>query len=299
MSDLHDPTDPLVRYPDVIIVDASRAPETTPAAEPPVRPRLRRRRLWLPPVLFAATCLTTYLMGGLSYSIAIMTILTCHEMGHFLQALRYRVPATLPYFIPMPLPPIGTMGAVIAMHPGMGNRRSLFDIAVTGPLAGLVPALFCCWYGLTLSHVVPQDGSLLSLGEPILFQWLKYAYFGPLAAGEDVKLHAIAYAGWVGILITAINLVPISQLDGGHILYALLRKRSHVVAEALLLAAVVAVIVGHYWGWTVMLILVALIGPKHPPTANDDMPLGVGRTVLGWLALAFLIVGFTPQPFNL
>ncbi len=229
-----------------------------------------------------------------------MTTLLAHELGHFLQAQRYVVPASFPSFNHMPVSLIGTMGAVIVMHPGMGDRRSLFDIAITGPLAGLVPAVLFSVIGLRWSEVIELEKaeSLLMLGEPLLFKLLAYLTFGPLPEGLDIGLHPVAFAGWVGIFITALNLIPIGQLDGGHILYALLLKRAHGVAQALLFAAMVAVVVWGYWGWTLMLLLLMLIGPVHPPTANDHVPLGAGRRVLGWVSLAFVAVGFTPVPFS-
>jgi membrane-associated protease RseP (regulator of RpoE activity) len=260
----------------------------------------RPRRL-LPIVLFVATFLSTYLIGGLAFSLALMSTLLAHELGHYLQARRYGVPASLPYFIPMPISPIGTMGAVILMEPGMGNRRTLFDIAITGPLAGLVPALLFCVLGLQWSEVVViADNQMgLMLGEPLLFKLLVYLTFGSLAEGQDVILHPVAFAGWVGIFITALNLFPIGQLDGGHVLYALLRQRAHTVAKGLLLAAAVAVVLWGYWGWTLMLLLLLWIGPVHPKTANDYVSLGTGRTVLGWASLLFVPLGFTPMPFYL
>jgi membrane-associated protease RseP (regulator of RpoE activity) len=262
--------------------------------------RSRPRRLF-PIILFVATCLSTYLTGGLAFSLALMSTLLAHELGHYLQARRYGVPASLPYFIPMPMSPIGTMGAVIVMEPGMGNRRTLFDIAITGPLAGLVPALLFCVLGLQWSEVVViADNQMgLMLGEPLLFKLLVYLTFGPFAEGQDVILHPVAFAGWVGIFITALNLFPIGQLDGGHVLYALLRRRAHAVAKGLLLAAAAAVVLGGYWGWTLMLLLLLWIGPVHPKTANDYVFLGTGRTVLGWASLFFVPLGFTPMPFYL
>jgi membrane-associated protease RseP (regulator of RpoE activity) len=139
----------------------------------------------------------------------------------------------------------------------------------------------------------------LMLGEPLLFKLLVYLTFGSLAEGQDVILHPVAFAGWVGILITALNLFPIGQLDGGHVLYALLRQRAHTVAKGLLLAAAVAVVLFGYWGWTLMLLLLLWIGPMHPKTANDHVSLGTGRTVLGWASLFFVPLGFTPMPFYL
>lgn len=257
------------------------------------------RSIGLPVVLFVLTCYTTYSTpGGLPFALALMTTLLAHEFGHFLQAVRYGVPASLPLFIPMPYSPIGTMGAVIVMQPGKGDRRAIFDIAITGPLAGLVFALVFSIIGLQLSEVVPRNAAGGGeLGEPLLFKALGYLIFGPLDPSQDVLLHPIAFAGWVGIFITALNLIPIGQLDGGHILYALLRKKAHIVAQLLLLGAIAAVFIGKYWGWSLMLVLLMLIGPIHPPTANDNVPLGTTRTVLGWISLLFVIIGFTPTPF--
>ena len=258
-----------------------------------------RRRIILPVVLFAVTCLSTYLVGGLPFSLALMFTLTAHELGHFLQARRYGVPASLPYFIPMPLTPIGTMGAVIVMQPGRGDRRTLFDIAITGPVAGLVPALVFCFLGLAWSQVVVLDDipGTLALGEPLLFRFMSYLTFGPLTEGQDVMLHPVAFAGWVGLFITALNLIPIGQLDGGHVVYTLLGRRAHAVAKGLLFGAMAAVVVWGYWGWTLMIFLLMLMGPVHPPTANDFVALGSVRTVLGWCSLFLVPLGFTPVPF--
>jgi membrane-associated protease RseP (regulator of RpoE activity) len=262
--------------------------------------RSSRRRTLMPFVLFAATCVTTWLAGGPAFCVALMTTLLAHELGHFFQAHRYRVPASFPYFIPMPGSPIGTMGAVIVMQPGIGDRRSLFDIAITGPLAGLVPAFLFSAVGLQWSQVVEttEHGFGLKLGEPLFFKLLGYLTFGPLAEGQDIALHPLAFAGWVGIFITALNLIPIGQLDGGHIMYALLLRRAHVAALAILGAAMLAVVIWGYWGWTLMIFLLILMGPAHPPTANDQVALGSGRRVLGWASLLFVPLGFTPVPFS-
>jgi membrane-associated protease RseP (regulator of RpoE activity) len=263
----------------------------------------------LPVILFLVTCYTTYRAGymvsgspalALWYALPLLGILLCHEFGHYLQALRYHVPASLPLFIPMPIGPIGTMGAVIAMRGHMGSRKALFDIGISGPLAGLGPALVCCVVGLAWSHVgeIPKGPTGgMQLGEPLLFQWLAHWYFGPLPETQTVFLHPLAFAGWVGVFLTAINLFPISQLDGGHVMYALLREKAHFVAWGILTAAFLFVALTGRYEWSLMLFLLVLIGPSHPPTANDNMPLGTFRTILGWLTLSFVIVGFTPTPF--
>jgi membrane-associated protease RseP (regulator of RpoE activity) len=271
------------------------------ALSPPRSMRNARPRRLVPLLFFVATCASTFLVSGLPFCLALMSTLLAHELGHYLQARRYGMPASLPYFIPMPFSPIGTMGAVILMAPGMGNRRTLFDVAISGPVAGLVPALLFCALGLQWSEVivVAESQPGLMLGEPLLFKLLVYWTFGALPEGQDVLLHPVAFAGWVGVFITALNLFPIGQLDGGHVLYALLRRRAHAVARGFLLAAVLAVVVGGFWGWTLMLLLLWWIGPVHPPTADDGVALGTGRIVLGWASLLFMPLGFTPVPFSL
>lgn len=296
-----------------------------------------RRRL--PLILFVLTCVTTFLAGshlgvqglgvfeyvvttgtwpvglnlswatlaeplldGLVYSVCIMTILGFHEMGHYLQARRYGVPASLPFFIPMPIGPIGTLGAVIGMRPGVGDRKAIFDIGITGPLAGLVPTLIFCVVGLQqATHGMVSAGSQ-SYGDPLLLRFLAWQQFGTLPEGHDVILNPMLFAGWVGLLITSLNLIPIGQLDGGHILYALLRKKAYWVAYFLLIAAglavAVAAIVYRYPVWILMIFLLFMMGPTHPPTADDNVPLGPWRIVLGWLTLAFVFIGFTPMPFK-
>jgi len=314
--------------PEPPIIIAEVVPEPLWREIPPRRPP--RRRVVLPLVLFVATCLSTLLAGldqvgipndpryeplealaigflnALRYALPVMTILIFHEMGHFLQARRYGVHASYPYFIPMPLSPIGTFGAVIAMDARMGHRRALFDIGITGPLAGLVPTIIFCIIGLQLSVPVPfnpADGTRV-WGTPLLFNVLAHWFGPPVPDGFIIEPDPMAFAGWVGLLITSLNLIPIGQLDGGHILYALLRDRAAQVASLLLLLAVAATAWQSYEQhqispWILMVFLLVLMGPVHPPTADDQEPLGVGRCILGWLTLAFIFVGFTPNPIPL
>ena len=131
----------------------------------------------------------------------------------------------------------------------------------------------------------------------MLFHFIEEWIAKPPGPGEVLVLHPMAFAGWVGLLITALNLIPIGQLDGGHILYGLLRTKAHKVATLLLLAAAAGVLWYQLWGWTLMLVLLMVMGPVHPPTADDEVPLGAWRTLLGWLTLAFIPIGFTPTPF--
>ena len=303
----------------------SYAPILAEAVPEPVAPALRRprrRRVALPLLLFTATWLSTLTAGGLGdflrvagaegivaglaaglfegakFAVPLMTILIFHEMGHFLQARRYGVYASFPFFIPMPLSPLGTLGAVIAMEPRIGDRKALFDIGITGPLAGLVPTLLFCVVGLHWSEFVEAPPGNMIFGSPLLFQWLSGALLEPGRPGAVLLLHPMAFAGWAGLLVTSLNLIPIGQLDGGHILYALLRKKAHPIATGLLLSAVLLVVFNFavYGPWLIVVLLLIAIGPKHPPTRNDYVRLGAARVLLGWLTLAFVVIGLTPQP---
>jgi membrane-associated protease RseP (regulator of RpoE activity) len=224
-------------------------------------------------------------------------------MGHFIQAYRYGVYASLPYFIPMPFSPLGTFGAVIAMEPRIGGRRALFDIGISGPLAGLVPTFIFLIIGLQHSkYAMLPSNVIASSGEPIYgappVLWFLADLILHRPKGTGIELDPMAFAGWVGLLITSLNLIPIGQLDGGHVLYALLRRKAHRVAKFLLFAALLLVI--FYWHeWIVMLALLFFMGPIHPPTADDEEPLGTVRIILGWLTLAFIFIGFTAEPIIL
>jgi Zn-dependent protease len=241
-------------------------------------------------------------IDGLVYSGSVMAILGAHELGHYFQARRNRVPASLPMFIPFPINPFGTMGAVIFQQSGVANRKSMFDIAISGPLAGLVISLPVAYYGILESRVVEITQPGAAFGDPLLLKWMYAAVHGPIPAGSDVTLNPLLFAGWVGVFITALNLIPIGQLDGGHILYCLIGQRAHFVARALFwgAAAIVAYSVifgsGQFVVWSLMLFLIWMFGTRHPPTANDRMALGPVRVVLGWLTLMFVFIGLTPTP---
>lgn len=269
--------------------------------QPPAPPSRRR----LAVLLFVLTCLTTFVAGlrggfwpGVWYAGAVMTILLTHELGHYFMARRYGIRASLPYFLPF-LPPIGTLGALIVMRQQIPDRRALYDIGISGPLAGLVPALFFMVVGIQRATVGPLgEAGGLYFGEPLLLRWIAAAIHGPIPEGSTLWIGPLGMAGWVGIFVTALNLMPIGQLDGGHVLYALLRRRAHSVATLMLYAAIGAVVFFGLWHWTLMLLLLIWVGPKHPPTRNDYVPLGRFRVLLGWLTLAFLIIGFTPVPLS-
>ncbi len=237
---------------------------------------------------------------GCLYSVPLMLILFCHEMGHFLQAVRYGVPASLPYFIPLPLPPLGTMGAVILQGRGVADRRMMFDIAVTGPIAGLVVTLPVLFYGISTSGYIPEAyAGGFDFGQSLMVGWIIEFCHGPAPAGMVFEWNGFATAGWVGVFITALNLLPIGQLDGGHLMYTLVGRTAHWIAWALILIAAGAMIYHGVYSYVLLLILVTLMGPRHPPTANDFVSLGWGRQVVGWATLSFLLIGFTFQPIIL
>jgi len=236
-------------------------------------------------------------LSGLMYAIPLMTILFCHEMGHYLLSVRHRVPASFPYFIPLPLPPLGTMGAVILQGRGVATRRQMFDIAVAGPIAGLVvtiPVLILGIYTANYVSLTHSDG--LEFGEPLLSQWLIHWIHGPGLPGQTLVMNGLRLAGWVGIFITAMNLLPVGQLDGGHILYTLIGRKAHAVAYLVIAGGVAMMFIQQTYTFSLLFILLMLTGLRHPPTANDSEPLGKGRMILGWLTLSFLIIGFTPTP---
>jgi membrane-associated protease RseP (regulator of RpoE activity) len=289
-------------------------------------PRLTHVPRWKPLhlILFVLTCLSTFFVGafggvripsslssisseqwavmlsnGLTYSGAVMAILLSHEMGHYLQARRYHVAASPPYFIPMPFTPLGTMGAVIIQYSGYADRKKLYDIAISGPLAGLVLALPIAWLGIRESVVAPLPEGAMVFGDPLIMQWMYEIVHGPLGPNEDVVLNPLLFAGWVGIFITGLNLIPVGQLDGGHILYSLIGKRAHTVAMLVLGGAMAYMVYTSNYAFSLMILLLLFMGPRHPPTANDDEDLGWFRIVLGWLTLAFIIIGFTPNPISI
>ena len=263
--------------------------------------------MWLPLLSEAGRDFVTQRVGwdafitaGLRYAVPVMLMLSFHEMGHYLQSRRYRVPATPPLFIPMPITPFGTMGAVILQGAGAADRKALFDIAVSGPLAGLIVAIPCCWFGIVHAVVaeVPPGGSV-SFGDPLLLQGMVWIVHGPLPEGHDIFLNPLLFAGWVGIFITALNLIPIGQLDGGHILYTLIGRKAHIVAVSLLWGAIAWMVISGHFGYSLIVVLIFLMGAKHPPTKDDSVPLGVTRTIIGWLTLSFIIIGITPIPVSI
>jgi len=237
------------------------------------------------------------LILGLPYSLTLMSILLAHELGHFFACLHHRVDATPPAFLPAPTL-IGTFGAFIRIRSPIYSKRALFDIGIAGPIAGfvlLVPALYL---GIVLSRVIPGiavRGDLV-FGIPLLQRLLEMIVF-PGVPVTDIYLHPVARAAWVGILATALNLLPIGQLDGGHILYSFLGEKTKILSRVFVLALVPLGLFAYY-GWLFWAALLFFFGMRHP-SILDQTPLSRGRKILGFASLLIFILCFTPVPIKL
>jgi membrane-associated protease RseP (regulator of RpoE activity) len=245
---------------------------------------------------------------GWSFAVPLLGILVTHEFGHYFAARYHGVPASLPYFIPLPLPPFGTMGAVIAMRGRIRSRNALLDIGAAGPLAGMVVAIPVLIIGLLQSEVKPLVGAGMLEGQCLLYSAVKALVVGPIPEGHDVFLTATAFAGWAGLLVTMLNLIPVGQLDGGHIAYALFGKRQNrlaMVLHALLLGvfaynliAFNEVAPGLVWlVWFVLLLLLRRAsGVNHPPTEPGQLSPRRRWVAAGCLVL--FVVLFMPTPLR-
>ncbi len=310
-----------------------------PRYSPPTMPTERApQRGGIPPLntaLFFLTLLTTTMAGayaagaelslwtpfkslvalasGLSFSIPLMLILLCHEMGHYLTARRYRVDVTLPYFIPAPFPSVflvGTFGAFIRMKAIPRSRRVMFDIGAAGPWAGVLVAIPTVIIGLLLSTVGPLDKSAggLELGNSLLFLGLAHLTLHINPNLVNVSLSPVAFAGWLGLFVTTLNLLPVGQLDGGHVVYALFGRRHRTISRLFVLACVLMVIVPvilslvlaihlEFWGgWLFWAVLLVFLGLGHPTTVDADTPLDPKRRFAAWATVVLFIVTFSPVP---
>ncbi|MBM3320725.1 MAG: site-2 protease family protein [Candidatus Eisenbacteria bacterium] len=250
-------------------------------------------------LLFVLTVGSTILAGGFAYSFSLLGILLAHEMGHYLTARRHGIPSTLPYFLPLPSTIFGTMGAVIKMDGRNATRRQLFDVGVAGPLAGVVVAIPITWVGIRLSSVVGEGSfaGALSLGDSILFSALQRLVHGPLPEGQTLLLHPMAFAGWAGLYVTALNLVPVGQLDGGHVLYGLFGPRAARISLVALVAfALLAISTYRYW--LVFVFLILFFGYRHPPMLDEEVGLDSPRRWIGAATLALFLLVFTPIPIR-
>lgn len=249
----------------------------------------------------------TRLVVGIPFAASLLAILGVHELGHYALGRRHGMPVSLPYFIPVPpVPPflLGTLGAVIRLRGAVRNRRALFDMAVAGPLAGLGVAVPLYVLGLRLSTVVrlPSDSegpTYVQFGDAALPKLIEWVTLGALPTGSDILLHPVGVAAWFGFFVTALNLIPAGQLDGGHIVYALFGPRHGTISK---LAVALLVAIGLVFGsvnWLVWAaLIVGVMGFQHGPTMDDITPLDGPRRVLGFLALVLLVLLLPPVPLS-
>lgn len=265
-------------------------------------------RWWVPVGLLLATVVTTFLAGlfhsggepatAFAFGFSLMAILGTHELGHYMAARRWKVDTTPPYFIPFPNPFLGTLGAFIRIRSPLPHLKALLDVAAAGPWAGFVVAVLVSWIGLNLSHFVPADSALvgLRLGESLIFKAMAFLVKGPDPPGQELLLHPVAFAGWIGFFVTALNLLPIGQLDGGHVIYALF-PRHHRVFGLLTLMTLLGL--GFFWqGWWMWMVLVLILGIGHPPPLNPYLPLDGRRRQWAWATVLLFVITFVPVPFS-
>ena len=276
-------------------------------------------RPWVNVVLFIATVFTVLLAGmgqstgnffadllsGWPFAVGLLGILLTHEFGHYFASRYYGIPVTLPYFIPMPFSLLGTFGAVIVNKGAIKNRKALLDVGAAGPLAGLIVAIPVLLIGLALSTVEPFGGQCsaqnpcLMEGNSLLYLGLKYLVFGRIlpADGLDVMIHPVAFAGWAGILVTMLNLLPVGSLDGGHVAYALWGEK----ARYLFLPVLVTLVgLGFLWnGWWIWAAMVLFFGRMRALPLDDATPLDAKRKLIAVIALLVFVLTFTPLPLTI
>jgi membrane-associated protease RseP (regulator of RpoE activity) len=263
----------------------------------------------------------TALPKGYAYALPLLAILLTHEFGHYFAARLHAVRASLPYFIPMPMvSPFGTMGAIISMPDRIRSRNALLDIGAAGPLAGLVVALPVWCVGIATSKVQPLDASYIQEGQSLLYWALKRVIAGPIPDGSDLSMSSVAFAGWTGALVTMLNLVPVGQLDGGHIAYSLFGEKQDRYAKWLHVGLLVplaynlvrfvgpvvvnrtdgigtAISNSSFWlvWFTLILVMRRMSGINHPPV--DRSTLSGGRRVVAFVSLALFVLLFQPTPW--
>jgi membrane-associated protease RseP (regulator of RpoE activity) len=288
-------------------------PDFAPPAPPP-----RPRRLWVHGLLLLLTLATTIVAGaiqqgvdpletpgliykGLPFSLTLLLILGTHEMGHYLISRKHQLDVTLPYFIPAPPFPfiIGTFGAFIRIRSPIRDKRALLDVGCAGPLAGVLISIPVIWIGLKMSTITVGGSSAgLTLGEPLLFKLLSWLALGHLSPDANVILNPVAFAGWIGLLVTALNLMPVGQLDGGHVTYALFPDYHRYISLAVLGILVVCGLL--FWeGWLFWAVLLTFMGWRHPPPYFYWLPLDRRRRILGVITIVVFILTFAPAPFSL
>lgn len=267
-------------------------------------------------ILFILTIFTTLLAGaimeginpiknpfgilhGWPFSLTLMLILGFHEFGHYYFARKHHVNATLPYFIPAPTF-IGTFGAFIKIKSPIYRKDALLQIGAAGPIAGFIVAIPALIIGLSLSQIVEISSADIgiTLGDSILMKFLTVLIFPSLSSTQDIMLHPIAFAGWIGLLVTMLNLLPIGQLDGGHIAYAMLGRKYDRVSKFTLLALIPMGLLSLNWLVWAVLIFVLMRTTKHPPVNDIDVPLSDKNKRIGYICLAIFVLCFIPIPFK-
>ena len=306
-------------------------PDRAQLPPPHAAPVKRRERAWVPPLLVVLTAVTTTVAGqtadggywhGLLYSACILAILGAHELGHYLTCRYYRIDASKPHFLPAPdvlwaflvgpgfflrlvgapwIVITGTFGAFIRIRQPIASKRELFDVGISGPIAGFLVALPILFFGVALSPQAPIEPGSTWFGEPLLMKLAIRLVHGPLPDGQTILTHPMAFAAWFGLIATSLNLFPIGQLDGGHISYAVLGRRSTFVTLASVATLVALTFVSLSWLlWAVLTAtMVIVFGPAHPRTQDEHVPLDPTRMWLAAFAVVMFILSFTPVPIDI
>jgi membrane-associated protease RseP (regulator of RpoE activity) len=266
---------------------------------PAVNPSIKNWTIFS--LLLAGTLVTTYLAGGFLFSISLILILGTHEFGHYWASRKNNVRATLPFFIPAP--PIfiaGTFGAFIQIKELIPNRRVLMEIGSAGPIAGFIVAVPTLIVGLFLSEVTPAETVHgLTFGSSILLTVLSKLILGvtPFTEGVNINLHPVAFAGWIGLFVTALNLLPIGQLDGGHVIYSLFIKRHKILSR---LFFILMIPLGYFWqGWWFWAVMIVLMGFRPAPLVDGSLLLGPRQRAMGYVSILIFLVTFIPVPFSM
>jgi len=272
-----------------------------------------RRFPYLHFFLFLVTLLSTLIAGalqqginlienpwmiwkGIPFSFTLLMILGAHEFGHYFMSRKHNIDVTLPYFIPAPSF-IGTFGAFIKMKSPIMDRRILLDIGAAGPLAGMCVTIPVLLIGLFLSEIRYETVDAgINLGSSMFFSFMSWIVHGSLPDEVNLVLHPIAFSGWIGLLVTCLNLLPVGQLDGGHVAYAVIGQKQRVVAKVIIAVLVVIGITG-WSGWLLWAGILFIMGLNHPPVVYDWIPLDRKRKVIGWITLTVFVMTFTPVPF--
>lgn len=276
-----------------------------------------RTRVWLAVLLFIATALSVLYVGAVNgsgatgqldilaavpYAVSLLAILGAHEAGHYLMARVKGVPSSLPFFIPMPLPEslIGTMGAVMQMKAPPKNKGALLAVGAAGPIAGLLVAIPVLIIGLSMSPVQLSQGSFIQEGNSLLYAALKYLVKGQFlpSGGFDVMLNPVAWAGWTGLLITSLNLIPAGQLDGGHMAYVLLGRRARYLTWPII-AVLVTLGLTLWLGWLLWAAMVFFFGQIHATPLDDVTPITRGERAIAAFALIVFVLVFMPAPLSI